>query len=257
MQISIDLSLTGSRQQGAPSYVAEASTLFTAMSVPPPVGRKQYINNMIVSLKAAGLWTKFGYLYILAAHDEQAGRLNWVLPGTATLTAVNSPTFTVDRGFAGDGSTSYLTTGVNHNALTNYAQDSAHAGGWAVTAGNGGAIVGTLTTARVTAAPGATRSVRVNTGTLTSTTLDPTTGHVVGVRRDSANQFSYRNGGTEVTGAAVSAGLLANNAVIGATGAAFSTVQIGGAHFGTQLSAADVTALYGILRTYMTAIGVP
>ena len=49
--------------------------------------------------------------------------------GTLTASLVNSPTFTTDRGFTGNGSTSYLDSGYNVSTGGGvYAQDSAHMG---------------------------------------------------------------------------------------------------------------------------------
>lgn len=80
------------------------------MTAPPTDARLGAIDARIRFLKAAGIWDQLDILYRLAAHDEQAARLNWRNPGTFTLIAVNSPVFVVDRGFAGDGSTSRLRT---------------------------------------------------------------------------------------------------------------------------------------------------
>src|SRR5690606_35810663 len=100
------------------------------MTTPPTRARQLLINTTITNLIAAGLWPKLDVLYLLAAADEQAARLNWKNPGTFTCTAVNSPTFTADRGFAGDGSTSYLDTNFNISSASGrlYEQNSAHIG---------------------------------------------------------------------------------------------------------------------------------
>ena len=49
-------------------------------------------------------------LWVTAAADAQAGRQNWV-QDAYNLTTVKSPTFTADRGYQGNGTTSYLWTG--------------------------------------------------------------------------------------------------------------------------------------------------
>lgn len=238
------------------TFDTDALTLLSAMTVPPDENRARLINQTVVNLKAANLWTKMGLLYIMAAHDEQAGRLNWVAPAANTMTAVNAPTFTVDRGFAGDGATSYLDTNTANNAIATYARDSAHIGSWGVTAA-ANSIFGTATALLASVLTGATRTVRVNNGGSLGTTGDVTTGHVVGVRRDSANLFSYRNGGTEVTGASTSAAVSTVNLNVGRVNSVFSTIQVAAAHAGNQLSVSDVLSLYQILRTYMTGVGVP
>lgn len=90
---------------GGPSFETEAQTLFAAMSVEPDAARKTLINDLIAGLKADGIWAELDLLYVKAAHDAQAGRLNWKNPGTFDLIEVNSPAFHTDRGYTGDGST--------------------------------------------------------------------------------------------------------------------------------------------------------
>jgi hypothetical protein len=109
-------------------YETETTTLLAAMTVEPSTVRKDQINDMIVELKDNGLWAKLDLLYVTAAHDSQAGRLNWKTPASNTLTtAGGTPSFTVDRGFTG-GPTGYLTTSTAVNALTQYTQNSACVG---------------------------------------------------------------------------------------------------------------------------------
>ena len=79
----------------------------------------------------AGFWTRMDLFYVFGVHTNDAGEalINWVDPGTFDGTAVNSPTFTIYDGFAGDGSTSYVDS--NFNLLsdgTNYIQDDASVG---------------------------------------------------------------------------------------------------------------------------------
>lgn len=95
----------------ASAYSAEATAYFAAMSVQPDATRKALIDTFISGLVSNGIWAKLDAAGILRAHDAQAARLELKNPGTRTLTAVNSPTFTTDRGYAGNGTTSYLSTG--------------------------------------------------------------------------------------------------------------------------------------------------
>ena len=56
-------------------------------------------------------------LKVQAAHSSQAALLNWVSTSYPSST-VNSPTFTTDRGYAGDGVSSYVASGYVPKALT-------------------------------------------------------------------------------------------------------------------------------------------
>ncbi len=105
------------------SYSAEATALFLQMSSQPDVTRKAAIDAFIVGCKAdvslngsTSNWTEIDYMAMLAAHTSQAGLLNWKSPSFTAITSV-STVYTLDRGFAGNGSSAYLNT--NWNATTN------------------------------------------------------------------------------------------------------------------------------------------
>ncbi len=72
------------RQRGQPP-APETAGLLARMSVPPSPARRTQIDTLVKTLLAAGLWTKLDALYLTAAHDAQAARLNLV-PWTGTVT---------------------------------------------------------------------------------------------------------------------------------------------------------------------------
>lgn len=95
---------------GGPTYDAATVALLAAMAVQPDATRAELIDDTIIALKAAGIWDELDRLWVMAAHTEQAALLNWLNPAAGNLIAVNAPTFTVDQGHAGNGTTSYLNT---------------------------------------------------------------------------------------------------------------------------------------------------
>jgi hypothetical protein len=104
----------------------DAITLIAAMTTAPDAARQQLISDHIVALKAAGVWALLDIYYIMAAHHEQASRLNWKNPAAFTLEANGGITFTTDRGWQGNGSTGYLNTGwIPSVNGVNYALDDA------------------------------------------------------------------------------------------------------------------------------------
>lgn len=82
---------------GGVVYSPEALALSARFTTPPDTARKTLINNLIVALKAAGVWAKLGAPYLRAAADSQAARQNW-LANQFNSTPVASPTFASDRG---------------------------------------------------------------------------------------------------------------------------------------------------------------
>lgn len=87
------------------SEPAEATALFAEMTSEPDSTRKGLISTAIIELKNAGVWAKLDRLWVLAAHDSQSSLLEWKNP-TRVITPISGPTFTVDRGWQGNGSQS-------------------------------------------------------------------------------------------------------------------------------------------------------
>ena len=153
---------------GAGAYSPEAEAYFAAMTTQPSNARKTLINNLIVGLIADGVWSKLDWLCLMAAHAEQAGRLNAKNP-TKALTAFNSPTFTTDLGFTGNGSTSYLSTGeAPSGSGRQYTQNDAHFSVWKNSTNTGSSpdLGGSEANIRLNPNWGGTNGiVRVNTNT--------------------------------------------------------------------------------------------
>ena len=246
----------------APSRRPETLALLAAMTSRPDHDsvRARLIDDLMRRIIAEGVWARLGNLYVLAAHDAQAARLNWVLPGTADLSEVSAPAFVADRGYTGDGSTSYLTSGAL--VRSPYALNDAHAGVWVNTnvaeAGNdlGGVSGAQLRLATRSATD--TIAYRMNNSTSGSvTSITDARGHTMLNRTGSTAGDVYKNGAdvgnfaTNVTTATLSGNL----AVCRGDAVAFSTKQIGAAHAGSQLTATETAALYRALLAYMTAVG--
>ena len=241
----------------------ESVTLFAAMSVEPTSARKVIINTLINALKTAGVWSKIDVMWVLAAHDEQAGRLNWITPGTYTATVVNSVTFTADRGFAGDGVSGHLDTGfapATHGVQ--FQQDNAHIGVYQRTGGGNGNEPFSANNASLR------HTVAGGTGTSTRSVLNSSTQingpaggtqpiHGMGRRNDASNVSVLRDGAqvTAPSSAGLSA-LQASNMRIGVRGnSTFVTHQIAAAHMGAYLDDTESAALYSAMHTYMVAVG--
>lgn len=267
MKLGLGLSL-GTQSSGV-SYEAEATAYFAAMSVAPDDTRKGHLNTLIASLKTAGVWAKLDWLCIHAAHDEQAGRVNAVDP-TEVATAVNSPTFTTDRGFTGNGSSSYLNSGWNPTSGTHvFAQNSANIGVWGGTdvVATGQTELGNIY-ARLNSAYDATRiSVATqNTGALVTPGGTPTSiGHLMGSRTGASALQYYKNGsayGSALTTASIAVPnspmlICAYNTNTGglAGPSQYTTRRIQATHWGAALDGTEAAALYNALSTYMTAVG--
>lgn len=255
----------GAAMGAAPGYPyvnSEAATLVAAMSVAPNDTRKGVIDTLIGELKTAGLWTLLDLLFVPAAHDEQAGRLNWKSPGNFTLTAVNSPVFTTDRGFKPNGTTSRLTT--TWDAATNgvnFTQDAAHLGCYSLDDGTSGDSsdwgAGVSGYTHVRARAGTNAVVRVTGGSQITFTADGVSApfHIMGIRRISTTIRLWRDGVERTTGAATSAALNTNDWSLGNAAGGFADRTIPAAHNGAALDDTQAAALYDALYDYMVAVG--
>lgn len=103
---------------------ADAAALIAKMQAQPTNSRQVLINTSIAALKTNNLWGKIGWLSVMAAHDEQAGRLNWVNPNQSLSTPVPMQ-WIRDYAFKGDGASAYMSTGIAINAMPNFSQNSA------------------------------------------------------------------------------------------------------------------------------------
>lgn len=256
--------LAATQTGGAVSYSAEATALFARMSVAPDATRKGHIDTLIVALKAAGVWDKMDVLYIHAAHDAQAARLNWKST-SFNSTAVNSPTFTTDRGYAGDGATSYLDSGYNPTTAGGvFAQNSGHMGVWVGTDVNSGTQYDLgYARARLNARNGSTAAGMFNSTALGSFTISPTTsiGHTCWSRALSTEVEASKDGVALTNSATTSAAninlpfYILAYATSGPAPTNYSTRRNQAAHWGSHLTSAERTSTYNAIAAYMTAVG--
>lgn len=246
----------------APSYEAEADALFAAMSSQPNDTRKGHINTLVAALKSAGVWSKCDALYVIAAHDAQAAGLNWIAPsGGYNLTAVNSPTFLADRHYVGDGSTSYLDTGMVRDALSNYTRNSAHIAAWSrnsPTANANRSILGSSAgnNCKINTQRTSLQSyTRLNCSVDVICAVPDGSGLFAANRSGASAEEVYRNGSSIGSGTTASAALGAHNIWLLRDSLGYSLNQVSFASVGASLSAAEHSALYNAVATYMTAVG--
>ena len=242
---------------GIGRYDPAADLIFQTMTTTPTEARKSLINATVISLKAAGVWDALDTLWVLAAADAQAARLNWITPGVNNASSANSPTFTADRGYAGDGSTARL-TGPVMTTLIKFTQNSGHIGAWVNTdmeEANGDIGTGNVfIRSRV-----ATNSFasRLNDSTTTTTAGAATSiGHTLTSRAGSGSYELYKDAAAVATISVVSAAVAALTFNLCATSAtAASTKIVSAGSIGSNLTAAQVASMHSALLSYMQAVG--
>lgn len=254
------------------AFVESWSAAVVAAGGTVSAGRKTLLNALVQGLIADGIWQKLDRLWILAAENSQSALIDLVALDQAT--AVNSPTFTADRGYAGDGVTSYVDT--TFNPLTQgvtYQKDSAHIGVWDLTDRAGSTVVATgiqdsLTTFSSELFPytaiapgGLTMRINCGSGNIDTVANNSSLGFLIAQRNDSSTQQGFYNGTSLGTlGPHTSDGPPSRVFYIGGTNydntlALGTTDQIGIASYGGELTTAQASSFYSRLLTYMQAIG--
>jgi hypothetical protein len=245
------------------SFLPQSVALFAAMTTPPTTARKILINNTIGALLSAGIWSQLDVLYVLAAADNQAARLNWINPSTFMALPVNAPTFAVDRGYTGDGSSSRLRTQYTPSVNgVNFTQNSASIWVWSRTQAQGaprdvGSVTGTTMQSSVSIRNTSDNmSIFINDGTAGTPANSNSVGFFGSQRVSSTTKRAWGNGaqvGADVT--LTSVGLpVTEQWTCGANSTSFSTRQQAAAAWGASLSGLE-SAFYNSLLPYMQAVG--
>lgn len=110
------------------SIDSEATALIAAMTVTPDSTRQALIQDFFLNYKAqanvTSLTDQFGFMAVLAAHDEQAGLLWWNNPAIDMTKGGTVPTFKLGKGFKNTGN-GYIDTLFNPTTGSNFDQNNA------------------------------------------------------------------------------------------------------------------------------------
>lgn len=255
-------SIFSSQQPAFRSGANPADQLIMAMSPAPDGARETLIRALIADLQTAGVWAKLDVLYVHAAAASQPARLNWIARQN-DLTAFNSPTFTVDRGYTGDGVSTYLSSGYNpFLGGVKFTQNSASINVWIGTDQTSSAVrdCGASSRSTINSRSSTTLAFNTNNATVQSVTLPANTavGFSGWSRESSVLTRAYKTGiqrGADNTQA--SSALITGTCTVLATTSAvgFTTRRSQSTSFGQSLSAAEQLAYYNAMQTYMTAVG--
>jgi len=237
---------------------AEASALALRFATDPGDTRRGLIDTCIGELKAAGVWAKLDVLYLFAAHDAQAAQRNWI-QDAFNATPSGSPTFTADRGYAGDGAGGFVDT--NFNDLTGSAlwtQDTLSLGAYINQyAGGSNSFLGLTSGSNLRMGASTTAiTTRVHSGTSFNPGItNPSPGHMAITRDTATTSRCLRNGVSVNTSGAVSVAGVNANVVAFRSASAYNADRMACLHMGGFLTPAEVADLYGAILAYLTALG--
>lgn len=242
-------------------YLPQTNDIANSFTTPPTALRLKQINDFVSALVTAGVWTKLDFLHVMAAADSQAATINWVNPGTRTLSAVGSVTFSANSGFQGSGG--YLSVGVTYNALSNYSLNSAHQALWVLNNQQEATFaIGASGTTNGTFARYAPRNLTDNLGsrlndatTSNLASVTDSTGFYTQTRSSSAGYTKYKNASSIATPAVVSTAVPDGTVVYLRDATTNGTWKIAVGSAGSNLNSAEILAFYNAAATYLTEVG--
>lgn len=249
-----------------PAYDADAAAYFARMGgTQEPTPFKTATNDHVLALKANSLWTPADRIGVFcptnaanALFDLRAATKTFALLPTS-----GSMTFTAERGFTLNGTDGYISFLEAFQAAGNsFAQDSACVAVWCNASLDDGTAshphIGsensgtTRLLARIGAESGRVNSVTTDTAIRTGTTRK---GFRWGTRTDSAT-VTYGFDGTALTPVVkASAAPSTGHATVGRMDTTYTADRIAYVYSGAGLTGAQMVTLYGLVNTYLTALG--
>lgn len=251
-----------SMRSGRPRYDPDAVAVWSSFLLPPSDTNKTNINNLVVALKDAGIWSELDMMYVLAAADSNAAVKNWKAPGTFSVGPVNAPTFTAYRGFTGDGSSAYLNTWWTPSTNgVKFTQDDASVWAWPLTnVSSNSSVVGCLASRYCflyprTGAGAAATYMNSAAGGPSILSVSDSRGFIGGQRRGASDVRMFKDGIQRATHNQVSTGVPTGPMwVLGAYPSSYSALQNSFAAWGASLAGKEA-AFYEAVRTYLQAVG--
>lgn len=251
---------------GRRSVEPETEALIARFTTPPTPKRRRLINEVYKALNysaAGNLLLDLDALYIRAAADVQASRLNWV--GNLFNLSDTAQTFTADRGSAGNGSSGFSNPTYNPStAAGKMTQNSASIGVWSLTNSAadvtdiGCGVAGNHLRMDIRRSANASViAVNQNPATPMAPTVTDSTGLFFAIRDGATSTKVRRNKTTIATGSVASVGLPNFNLTFGAFGGGsqFSARQYAMAFIGAGLTDAKCDAIYDAVAPYLSEIG--
>lgn len=232
----------------------QASTLgYTA----PSASQQTLQNTLVTDLKTAGVWDKLDALYVFATDgDSDYATLNFVAPSSFQATKVNSPTFTANEGFTGNGSSAYLDTNLNASTdTTNYTQNDASFGGY-VWDFQQNVLGSTNNAIAMRRADAANNNNKIQSGTPTTNPVPSTTTGLVGLSRpNSTTHYGLdASGSVDTSGVSTSTSIPNTNFTILRRSNSYSFAKVGLFWAGAHLTSAEWSDYVDAVDTYIAAL---
>lgn len=235
-------------------YVAILNYATTQGYTKPSAAQQIKQNKLLVDLKTAGIWSKLDTFAVFATDgNSDFALIDW--KRLTQYTAVNSPTFTTNEGFLGNGTSSYINT--NFNPATsgvNYTLNNASRFAWIFTAVVNRIIDGITSGSQNDMVIGNSTAHRINSGTTAlSVSADLSGTGFKSIHRTSSTNVSVFNNTTQTNGTATSTSITSENQFILRRGASYSNNEVSLYGMGASL-VTENTDFYNAVNTYITSL---
>lgn len=250
-------------QSAIASVDSDVAAYIAKLTTPPTGTERNLLNSLVTGLKSDGVWALLDRFALLAVETQQASLVDLRNPNKS-FTASGTITFTVNRGWTGDGSTGYLDIGEAWSATGNqFALNSASLGVWcnaSGAAGIKGQIGNIANSARSQiSARSATgnESFQINdsTGDTLMVSNGSRLGHRTAARTGLLVKKGYFNGAVTANLSTTSSAVNTANGSLLRSLTSYADDRIAAAYSGAGLTDAQVSALHSRLSTYLTAKG--
>ena len=243
---------------GGSSYDADYQAILdyatTQSYTLPSDGQKLLQNQLVIDLKAGGIWSKLDTFANFATDgSSDFALIDW--KRLTQYTAVNSPSFTTNQGFKGNGTSSHIDTNFNaFNDGVQYTQDNASRGLYMFLADGTGALDGKAVAGINNMARTSTSFQRINTtsGLNVSFSFDSVEG-MKSIHRTSSTNVELFNDTTQASRTATSAALNNNSQLILRSGASYGAHTISMYFNGASL-VAENTDFVTAFDTYLNSL---
>lgn len=254
--------LPGAPMLATQGLAPETVALLARITTPPGGTRVGLINNLIISLKAAGVWSLLQAFYVYAAADTQSALLNWLSASNPTTVGGGSPTFTADRGYKGDGASYLSAAGIDPTTVGTGATNHSY-GAWVnLDSTIGGVSIGGFGSTFLIVPNNLASAMSVNDYSSSSDTVTVTDGlGFSAISRSSSTGFDLQRNGsitTKTRAAGGSSGFTARvlcNCNGGGGPQNYMDGRVAAAYGAQALTQTQMQALYSALSTYLTAVG--
>jgi hypothetical protein len=221
----------------------------------PSAGQQVKQNQLVLDLKSGGIWSKLDTFAVFATN----GNIDFALIDWKRLsqyTAVNSPTFTTNEGFTGNGTSSYVDTNFNPSTSgVNYTLNNASRYFFPHAFVSTGRIDGTTSTAVNSIVRSSLATQRINSGSGNlalsfdyTAVINPKSIH-----RTSSTSVDLFNGTAGTTGVQTSASILNSNQFVLRSATSYGAHTASAYAMGASL-VAENTDFVNAYNTYKSAI---